>query len=375
MKSSRTLKVAAVAAVLAIFSSQSALADGVTITGTGSSFSTPLISACKMAWQADTGNTVSYAGGGSGAGRANADNGIGDFNFSDATYSPAKPSIIHAPVVAAPIAITYNTKGFDGQLYLSAKTLSDIFAGKITKWNDAAIKADNAGVKASVNYKKDAKGKVVKVKGKPVVLSTTTAKAETTLPDEDIRVIYRSDSSGSTQNVVNYFISQFPSTWTKASSGTFASVFPGSSLPLAWSAASGSAGVAALAARTPYSVTYVESSYAGVLGKAAIQNASGNYQLPTAAGTAAFLSAATASADGKLTFDYKTTDKGAYTLGIASYALVDSALKGAEAKATSSFLKYLLTEKCTSTRPELEYTTITGPLLTTANALLAKLDK
>jgi phosphate transport system substrate-binding protein len=371
MKLSRSLKIAALASVAALFSTQAAFA-AVTITGTGSSFATPLINACKIAWQDSTGNTVSYYGGGSGAGRANANNAIGDFNFSDASYTPAVSTLLHIPVVAAPVAISYNVTGFNGQLYLSKPTLSKIFSGQITKWNDPAIVAENKGVKASVVYKKDAKGKLIKVKGKPVVLTTTSEVAATTLPDQDIRVVYRSDSSGTTQNLVNFFISEFPSTWTKASSGTFASVFPGD-VPLSWLSASGSAGVSALAQRTPYSVTYIESSYANTLGKAAIKNEAGNYQLPTAGGTAAFLGAATASADGKLTFNYKTTDPGAYVLGIASYALVDSSLTTDSAKATTSFLKYLLTDKCTGTNPALEYTTIGGTLLATDNALLAKL--
>ena len=371
MKLSRPLKIAALASIAALFSTQAAFA-AVTITGTGSSFATPLINACKIAWQDSTGNTVSYYGGGSGAGRANANNGIGDFNFSDASYTPSVSTVIHIPVVAAPVAIAYNVTGFNGQLFLSKQTLANIFAGKITKWNDPAIAADNAGTKASVVYKKDAKGNVIKVKGKPVVLKKTSMVAGTTLPDQNIRVVYRSDSSGTTQNLVNFFISEFPSVWTKASSGTFASVFPGD-VPLSWLSASGSAGVSALAQRTPYSVTYIEASYSNSLGNAAIKNDAGNYQLPTAGGTAAFLGAATASTDGKLTFNYKTMDPGAYVLGIASYALVDTASAGDNAKATTSFLKYLLSDKCTGTNPALQYTTIAGTLLATDNALLAKL--
>jgi phosphate transport system substrate-binding protein len=375
MKLSRSIKVAAVALAAAVFSSQAAFA-GVTITGTGASFVTPLLNTCKMAWQSSTDNTVSYSGGGSGAGRANTNNGIGDFNFSDAPYTPEKDSVLHLAVAAAPISVMYNQKGFDGQLYLSPATISDIFAGKITKWNDAKIKADNAGSKAIVTYKKDAKGKVVKVKGKPVVLSSTPAKAAgTDLPDEEIRVVFRSDSSGTTENFVNYLYGQFPSTWTKKSGGTFANLYPGSSLPLSWLSASGSAGVAALANRTPYSISYNESSYAGALGKSAILNGAGQYVLPSAGGTATFLGAASVSSKGVLTYNYKAKDSGAYPLGVVSYALVDSARKGEEAKAVTSYLKYLLTEKCTSTRPELEYATITGKLLTTVNGLIAKLDQ
>ncbi len=377
MKLSRSVKIAAAVSAVALFGAQPAFADvsGQTITGAGSSFAAPLLAACSPAWQTATNNTVNYGSGGSGTGRSNADKGIGDFNFSDASYTPAKSTIIHAPIIAAPVAIAYNLNGASGQLYLSQQTLSDIFAGKVTKWNDAEIKADNAGTKPTITYKKDAKGRLLKVKGKPVVLAKTLGVPGIALPSQDIRVIYRADSSGTTQNLVNLFIAQFPSVWTKASAGSFASVFPGSSIPLSYSSASGSAGVSALAKSTPYSITYVEASYAtsSALAKAAIKNASGNFQLPTAGGTAAFLNSATASADGKLTFNYNTTDAGAYVLGIVSYALVDTWSSTDKAKATTSFLKYVLSDACVNTNPALEYSTITGSLLSVDTALLAKM--
>ena len=377
MKLSRSLKIAAAAAAVTLFAAQPAFA-GATITGAGSSFAAPLLAACAPAWQNSTGNTISYGSGGSGTGRSNADKGIGDFNFSDASYTPAKSTIIHAPIIAAPVAIAYNLNGASGQLYLSQKTLSDILAGNVTKWNDAEIAADNKGTKTSVVYKKDAKGRLVKVNGKPVVLKQASGTAGIALPNQPINVIYRADSSGTTQNLVNMLIAQFPSTWTKASSGTFASVFPGTSIPLSFSSASGSSGVSALAKNTPYSLTYVEASYASSngLGKAALKNAAGNFQLPTAGGTAAFLNAATASSTGVLTFNYNTTDPGAYVLGIVSYALVDTAVgadyAATQGAATSSFLKYVLSSDCVNTNPALEYSTISGHLLTVDNALVAK---
>jgi phosphate transport system substrate-binding protein len=382
MKLSRSLKIAAAAAAVTLFAAQPAFA-GFTITGSGSTFAAPLISACAPAWQTSTGNTVSYSGGGSGTGRKNADTGINDFNFSDASYTPAKASVLHIPVVAAPVAIAYNLNGPSGQLYLSQKTLSDIFAGNVTKWNDPEIVADNSKSvpKTTIVFKKDAKGAVVKDKktGKPVVATKTTSSENTssiTLPNQTINVIYRADSSGTTQNLVNMLIAQFPSTWTKASSGAFTSVFPGT-VPLSFSSASGSAGVSALAKSTPYSITYVESSYAtsNGLGKAAIKNASGSFQLPTAGGTAAFLNSATATSTGVLTFNYNTTDPGAYVLGIVSYGLVDSAVNGAYAQAVTSLLKYLLSDACVNTNPALEYSSLSGPLLTVDKNLIAKLDQ
>lgn len=379
MKISRSIKVTALAATAAVIAMAPAMAAGVTITGAGSSFAAPLIGVCKTAWQSATGNTATYGSGGSGTGRSNADKGVGDFNFSDATYVPAKSTILHIPVIAAPIAVAYNLNSTK-TLYLSPKTISGIFAGSITMWNDPAIVADNNGSTKQFIFKKDATGNVVKdASGKPVVLNTRTISRIFTLPNKKITVIYRSDSSGTTQNFVNMLIKKFPSDWTKASSGVFTTAFPGdinSGDNLGrFQGASGSEGVSALAERTKYSITYVESSYASShkLGKAAIKNAAGNYTLPDAGGTASFLSAATVAADGKLTFDYEVMEPTAYLYGIVTYALVDSAGKGDNAAAVKSFITYILDPKCPTTDASLEYTTITGKLLDADKALIAQL--
>jgi len=378
MKLSRSMKIAAIAITTSVAAATSSFA-GVSITGAGSTFAGPLIDSCKAAWQTATGNTVTYSGGGSGTGRKNADAGIGDFNFSDATYTPAKATIVHIPVVSAPIAIAYHLNS-TRQVYLSPKTLSDIFAGNVTMWNDPEITADNNTSSPVVTFKKDASGNVVKdSKGAPIVLKTVMVKRYYTLPNKPITVVYRADSSGTTQNLVNMFIKKFPTVWTKPSAGSFASVFPGqinSATNLGrFQSATGSSNVAALVKKTPYSIGYMEASYASAqgLGLAAIENAAGSYQLPDAGGTAAFLNSATASADGKLTFNYETTDKGAYILGIVSYALVDTAAKGDSAAAAKSFLTALLDPKCPSTNPALQYSTVTGSLLAIDQALIAKL--
>ena len=378
MKLSRSMKIAAIAITTSVAAATSSFA-GVSITGAGSTFAAPLIDSCKAAWQSATGNTVTYSGGGSGTGRKNTDAAIGNFNFSDATYTAKSATVLHIPVVSAPIAIAYHLNS-SKQVYLSPKTLSDIFAGVVTMWNDPEIAADNNTTSSVVTFKKDATGNVVKdSKGAPVVLKTSQVKRYYTLPNQKITVVYRADSSGTTQNLVNMFIKKFPTVWTKPSAGSFASVFPGQINAAAnlgrFQSATGSSNVAALLKKTPYSIGYMEASYASAqgLGTAAIENASGSYQAPDAGGTAAFLNSATASADGKLTFNYETTDKGAYILGIVSYALVDAAAKGDAAAATKSFLSALLDPKCPTTNPALQYSTITGSLLATDQALIAKL--
>ena len=161
MKVSKTIKIAAAAFALAAFAAQSAFASGVSIQAGGSSFDATLLNTCKVAWQNSTGNTFTYNSSDSGTGQKNEDAGIFDANFSDSGYVPAKSSVVNIPLVMAPIAVIYNLPG-SKDLYLSEKTLSDIFAGKVTKWNDSEIVADNNQSISSVVYAKNADGSVKK---------------------------------------------------------------------------------------------------------------------------------------------------------------------------------------------------------------------
>lgn len=317
----------------------------INLTGAGSTFAIPLLDACKAGYTAASGNTYTYTGGGSGAGRTASDKGINDFNFSDTPHTAATrlASVIHVPVIAAPIAVMYKLD-LAQPLKLSAPTIAGIFGGTITKWNDPAIASDNAGV---------------------------------SLPAKTIQVVYRSDASGTTGNFTNFLHGMAASIWTKSGSNDFKSGFPGtidSSANLGRIVgAAGSSGVTALAGNTPNSITYAEKSYAKAAGLsvADIKNAAGNFQAPDASGTSAFLGAATVNSNGYLTFNYNTTVANAYPLGIVSYALVDTTSK--HAAALKSFLNYIVDPKCPTANPSLEYATITGPLLSLDVAQIAKI--
>ncbi len=378
MKISRNLKIAAIACAVALFAAQPASA-AVNLTGAGATFPIPLIDACKAGFATATGNTFTYTGGGSGAGRSASDKGIGDVNFSDTPHTAATrlASVIHIPVVAAPIAVMYKLNSTK-TVNLSPATVAGIFGGTITMWNDAAIVADNNRTTTVVNFKKDTNGNVVKDKaGAPVVLNTRNVKSYYTFPAKKIIVIYRSDSSGTSGNFTNFLHGMAPTVWTKAGNNAFQTSFPGELNAVGnlgrVVGASGSAAVSALAGKTLYSITYAEKNYAATnrLGVANIRNAAGNFQAPDAGGTASFLGAATVDANGIMTFDYATKLPGAYPLGIVSYALVDTKTKNAtEVKA---LLNYILSPVCPTTNPALEYTTITGPLLAVDTAQIAKI--
>ena len=378
MKISKSLKIAVAALALSIFAVQPASA--VELTGAGATFPQPLIDICKAGFAADTNHSFTYGGGGSGTGRGNSDKGVGDVNFSDTphTASTRVSSVIHIPVVAAPVAVMYNLPNKSKDLRLSANTLAGIFAGTITKWNDPAIVADNNRTVTTVVYRKNADGSVKKdSKGEPVVLRKDTRAVYYTLPSQTIKVVYRSDASGTQGNFTNYLYGAAPTVWTKAGNNAFASTFPGDLNAVTnigrITGASGSSGVSVQAGKTPYSITFAEKNFAKAQGLrvAFIQNAAGNFQAPDAAGTSAFLGAADVDANGFLKFNYKTTVAGAYPLGIVSYALVDT--KTTKGAAIKSLLNYLLSSKCVNTDPTLEYSQISGELLALNLKQIAKI--
>jgi phosphate transport system substrate-binding protein len=376
MKISKSLKVAAAALALSVFAVQPAFAVG--LTGAGATFPAPLFDNCKAGFAEETGHTFTYGLGGSGTGRGNSDKGVGDINFSDTAHkaSTRGANVIHVPVVAAPIAVLYNLPNKSKVLNLSANTLAGIFAGTITKWNDPAIVADNNRSITTIVYRKNADGTVKRDKaGAPIVLRKDTRNAYYTLPNQTIKVIYRSDASGTQGNFTAFLNGAAPTVWTKAGNNAFASTFPGELNAPAnlgrITGASGSSGVSVLAGKTNYSITFAEASYAKAqkLGMANIQNAAGNFQAPDAAGTSAFLAAGKVDANGFIDFDYKTKAAGAYPLGIVSYALVDT--KNSNATAIKSFLNYLLSAKCVSTSPD--FALIGGDLLEINKKQIAKI--
>lgn len=378
MRNSKTLKIVVAAFAAALFVAQPASA-GVNLTGAGATFPIPLLDACKAGYAAASGNSYTYTGGGSGAGRSASDKGIGDFNFSDTPHTAATrlATVIHIPVVAAPIAVMYKLN-LTKTLNLSPATVAGIFGGTITMWNDPAIVADNNRSITTVTYKKDKAGVVVKDKaGNPVVANTRAIKTYMTLPAKKITVIFRSDSSGTSGNFTNFLNGMAPSVWTKAGNNAFQTSFPGDLNAISnlgrVVGASGSAAVSALSAKTPYSITYAEKNYAAANGLkvANIKNAAGNFQAPDAGGTSEFLGDATVDSSGFLSFNYQTKSPGAYPLGIVSYALVDTKTKNATEVKT--FLNYILSPACPKTDPSLEYTTITGKLLALDTAQIAKI--
>ena len=379
MKLSKSIKVIGAALAVAVLASPSAFAS-VALTGAGATFPGPLIEACKVGYNNETKNSFTYGLGGSSAGRSASDKQTALVNFSDTPHTAARAGVLHAPVIAGPIAVIYNI-GNNKPLYLSPATVAGIFGGTITKWNDPKIVAENNRSIKETIFKTDGKGVTVKNKaGKPEVLREVERKIRYTLPNKPIKVIYRSDGSGTTGNFTAALRALAPDIWTNEGNNAFTTSFPGKiNAPGNLGRIVGqsqSAGVVALAAKTQYSITYAESSFAKSAGLAVanIQNPSGNYQAPNSAGVSAFLGASTISDKGYVTYDYKTKDPGAYVFGSISYALFDTKQKdAATAKAVKELLTYFLDPKCPNSAPELEYTSITGKFRDANLALIAKI--
>lgn len=382
MKFSKLTKVAAAAIAFGLVATATP-AHAANLSGSGASFPALLIEACKAPFAAASGHTFTYSSLGSGAGRSNSDKQVGDFWFTDAphTGSSKRASIFHIPVVAAPIAVLHNVPN-SKTLQFSAATIAKIFSGEITMWNDPAIVEDNNRTTTKVIYSKNGDGSLKKNKaGDPIVLRTQTVTSKVILPAKKIQVVYRSDSSGTTENFTNYLNKSAPSVWTKAKAAVFKDSFPGNINDVAnlgrIVGASSSSGVALQAGKTPYSITYAEVNYAKAnkLKVANVINPAGASVVPDSTGTSAFLAQAAQDASGFLTFDFATKEKGAYPLGIVSYMLADSNYSNkATAAAVKELAQFIISPKCAKDAGEaLGFSVIDGDFLKKSNALIAKI--
>jgi phosphate transport system substrate-binding protein len=382
MKFSKKAKALVLAAVIAV--SGATPAHAVDLAGSGASFVVPLVEACKAGFAKKTGHSFVYTSTGSGTGKNNSDNRIGDFWFSDSAHTGAnkRSTIFHAPIVAAPIAVLVNLPA-KNDIYLSAETVAKIFAGEITKWNDPLIVADNNRSVTTTVYRKDKNGNVrLDAKGNPSVLRSGTKNIRYTLPNQPIKVVFRSDTSGTTNNFTRWMAGNAPSVWNKPANDAFTTAFPGNINATSnigrIVGANGSQGVATLASKTKYSITYAEKQWGTSFGLRAayVGNASGNFTLPDSAAVSAFLGEAKQAADGIVTYDYATKVPGAYTLGIVSYMLLETSYANKEkGKAVVELAEYLLSPECSLGAASTGFIVIEGTFLAKAKQLIARANK
>jgi phosphate transport system substrate-binding protein len=287
-------------------------ASGAGVTGAGSTFVYPVLSAWAAEYKKQGGVDINYQSIGSGGGIAQVKAGTVDFGATDqplASDDLARSGLAQFPIVVGGIVPVVNISGIEpGGMRLTGPLLADIFAGRVTMWNDPAIVRLNPGV---------------------------------TLPAAAIAVVHRSDASGTTFNFTHY-LSQVSPTWKSAA---------GEGKSVKWPTGiggKGNEGVAAYVKQIPNAIGYVE--YAFVVQNhmpfALLQNSAGNFVSPSAQ----TFSNAAETADWKGTKDFNlvmTNAPGpnAYPLTATTFILMPKQpADRTKSAAALAFFRYALTK-------------------------------
>jgi len=261
----------------------------INLQGAGATFPNPLY----QKWLSEYGKLhpevrMDYQSIGSGGGikqiqAQTVDFGASDSPMKDEDLKAAPGEILHVPTVLGAIVITYNLSGVPAALRFSPEAIADIFLGKVKKWNDPHIAADNPGVK---------------------------------LPAGDITVVHRSDGSGTSAVFTDYLSKISPEWKEKVGTGTSPSWPVGIG-------GKGNEGVTGQVKNTPNTIGYVELAYAvkNNLPVALIKNQSQAFIAPTleAVTAAAAESVATTPDDLRVSI---TNGAGKDTYPISSYTYI-----------------------------------------------------
>jgi phosphate transport system substrate-binding protein len=271
--------------------------------------------------------TINYDPVGSGTGRENFNNGGYSFAGSDSYLTDDEGELsaaqercggedpIEVPAYVSPIAVVFNLEGVDS-LNLSAPVIAQIFDGKITTWNDAAIAALNDGVD---------------------------------LPDTAITPVHRSDDSGTTKNFTDYLAKAGDGSWGYESDGVWP-IKGGES-------GEGTSGLIAAVSGGDGTIGYADESQAGDLGLVSIQ-VGDEFNAPSADGAAKVLAVSPRvegrpAVDMAIDVDRTTTESGAYPLLLASYLIACQHYDDAnEAAMVKGYLSYIVSDAGQQTAAE-----------------------
>jgi phosphate transport system substrate-binding protein len=261
----------------------------VRLVGAGATFPNPLYQKWLSEFSKQHANVkMDYQSIGSGGGikqiqAQTVDFGASDAPMTDAEMKGAPAELIHIPTVLGAVVITYNLQGIAKPLRFSPDVVADIFLGKIKKWDDARIKADNADVN---------------------------------LPAADITVVHRAESSG-TSFVFTDYLAKVSEEWKATVGADKAPQWP------VGQGGKGNEGVTGQVKQQPNTIGYVELAYAveNKLPAAVIKNASGTFVEPSvdAVTAAAAGSAATTPDDLRVSI---TNAPGANAYPISSYTYI-----------------------------------------------------
>ncbi len=283
------------------------------INGAGATFPFPLYTRWFSEYQKKNPDIqLNYNSIGSGGGIRQFSEKTVDFGATDAPMNEeqltkAGAPVLHIPTVLGAVVVTYNLPGVDKPLKLDAELVSDIFQGKVTKWNDARLTKLNPGAKLA----------------------------------GDILVVHRSDGSGTTNIFTDYLAKASPSWKEKVGAGTTVNWPVGLG-------GKGNEGVAGLVKQTPGTIGYVELIYAAnnKLSFASLKNKAGEFVVPS-------LESVSAAADASLSTipaDYRVSitnadGKKSYPVSGFTYLLVWKKMPDqAKGEALVKFLKWSLVE-------------------------------
>ncbi len=280
---------------------------------------------------------------GSGAGIQQIQNRTVDFGGSDAPLSDEQLAaakggeLFHVPTVAGAVVVIYNLSNVPKGLKLDGETLANIFLGKITSWDDPAIKGQNAEMASNL-------------KG-------------------DIALVHRSDGSGTT-NIFTDYLSAVSSEW-KSGVGKGTSV----KWPVGLGAR-GNAGVAGLVQQTPGGIGYVELAYAtqNKLPYAFIKNGAGEFIDPTLESTTLATEGVTAIPDDLRLSIVNSSKPGAYPIAGFTYILVYKSQKDAAKGAAVARFLWWATHDGEALAKTLDYAPLSPDLVQRAEAKIKALD-
>lgn len=353
MRSAKSLvAVAAIAGLMAVACGKStpstttstspeAIKDAASLSADGSTFAQPLYIKWGTDFNASNHVQVSYTGGGSSKGISDLLAKTVDFAGTDAPYVPTETTtdpIINVPTALGAVAVTYNLSGVP-KLQLSAKTLADIFQGKIATWSDPEIAADNAGV---------------------------------SLPGTAITIVHRSDGSGTTFIFTSY-LSAVSSDFKSAIGAGKGPTWPTTAQ---FKAGAKSTGVDQVVKSTDGAIGYVELTYAdqNKTQTALIQNADKTHFLApsvtTTAAAAAKFDASTLTGPNLIFNLLNQAGDQAYPIAGPTYAILYQKQKdGPKGKAVVDFLNWGLTTGQADEVP-LDYVPLPAALVTKCIAAL-----
>ena len=243
--------------VIAVIAAGGIAAHAQQITGAGGTFPAPVYAKWGEAAKAAIGVELNYQAIGSGGGQNQITNRTVDFGASDAPMDPAKlasANLLQFPTVMGAVVVIINLPDVkQDELKLSGEMLADIYAGKITKWNDPKLAALNQGV---------------------------------SLPNLAIAPVYRAEASGTSFVFTSYLSSASPD-WKDHVGANTSVKWP------AGAGAKGNDGVAGTVRNTRGGIGYVENAYAtqNHLTTTQLRNKAGNFVKPS---TAAYQAAAAA---------------------------------------------------------------------------------